>query len=388
MADPATRDDAVRDAVVIGGGFYGSTIAIYLMRQRGFGRVTLIEREPALLTRASFRNQARVHNGYHYPRSFTTAYRSRVNLPRFVRDWPDAVKTDFTKLYAISRRNSKVTARQFVRFCEEIGAPISVAEPELAALFEPLLIEQVFQVEEYAFDAAKLARWADRELRECGVEIRLDTRATGISNGPKGTLNVALSPRGHSTASVKARYVFNCTYSGINQFGGDFPGTQTRLKHEITEMALVAAPPNLRDLGVTVLDGPFFSLMPFPARGLHSLSHVRYTPHLNWIDSTAVDPYEKLARYECATRVDRMLRDVGRYLPAVLDAQYVESLFEVKTVLVKSEGDDGRPILFEKSDAFPRCYTVLGGKIDNIYDVLETLDNEADLDNHAPWIAQ
>ena len=24
--------------------------------------------------------------------------------------------------------------------------------------------------------------------------------------------------------------------------------------------------------------GPFFSAMPFPARGLHTLSHVRYTP--------------------------------------------------------------------------------------------------------------
>ncbi len=38
----------------------------------------------------------------------------------------------------------------------------------------------------------------------------------------------------------------------------------------------------------------------------------------------------------------------ARYLPAVREATYVESLFEVKTVLVKNEGDDGRPILFER----------------------------------------
>ena len=85
-------------------------------------RIVLVERESALLTRASYNNQARVHNGYHYPRSFTTAYRSRVNLPKFVLDWSQAVKKDFTKLYAIARRNSKVTARQFERFCREIGA--------------------------------------------------------------------------------------------------------------------------------------------------------------------------------------------------------------------------------------------------------------------------
>jgi hypothetical protein len=43
---------------------------------------------------------------------------------------------------------------------------------------------------------------------------------------------------------------------------------------------------------------------------------------------------------------------------------------------VKNEGDDGRPILFEKHLEMPGCYSVLGGKIDNIYDVLEKLDAE------------
>ncbi len=175
---------------------------------------------------------------------------------------------------------------------------------------------------------------------------------------------------------ISCRFVFNCTYSGLNQFKGDFPGTRTGLKQEITEMALMQSPPALQGLGITVMDGPFFSMMPFPARGLHTLSHVRYTPHLHWNDEQGIDPYKKLQQYECATRVDRMVRDVGRYLPAVLDAKYVDSLFEVKTVLVKNEGDDGRPILFEKHPELPGCYSVLGGKIDNVYDVLEKLDEE------------
>lgn len=71
-----------------------------------------------------------------------------------------------------------------------------------------------------------------------------------------------------------------------------------------------------------------------------------------------------------------MIRDVGRYIPSVLGARHVDSLFEVKTVLTKSENDDGRPILFEKHLELPGCYSVLGGKIDNIYDVLEKLDTE------------
>lgn len=364
------------DAVIVGGGFYGAAIAIYLAKQRGLKRIVLVERESALLSRASYNNQARVHNGYHYPRSFTTAYRSRINLPRFVRDWPEAVKQDFTKLYAIARRNSKVTAKQFVRFCKEIGAKIEPADQSLRQLFEPRLIEEVFTVEEYAFDSTKLASWAERELKECGVQVRLETCVTGISKGPNGTLRVVVQPKSGAEEPISCRYVFNCTYSGLNQFKGDFPGTRTGLKQEITEMALMQPPPVLQGLGITVMDGPFFSMMPFPARGLHTLSHVRYTPHLHWSDQQGLDPYKKLNDYDRATRVDRMVRDVGRYMPAVLDAEYVDSLFEVKTVLVKNEGDDGRPILFEKHPELQGCYSVLGGKIDNIYDILEKLDRE------------
>lgn len=371
------------DAIIIGGGFYGAAIAIYLAKSRGLQQILLVEREPSLLTRASYNNQARVHNGYHYPRSFTTAYRSRVNLPRFVRDWPDAVRRDFTKLYAIARRNSKVTAQQFERFCRDIGASIRPADSALRQLFEPRLIEAVFEVEEYAFDSTKLASWAGEELQAHGVRVLLDTSAAGISKAGDGSLTVRLASGRGVEEELSSRFVFNCTYCGINQFDGDYPGTVTGLKHEITEMALMRAPPALAGLGVTVMDGPFFSMMPFPARGLHTLSHVRYTPHLSWSDERGIDPYEKLASYRRETRVDRMLRDVARYLPAVSDSIYVDSLFEVKTVLVKNEGDDGRPILFEKHTDLLGCYSVLGGKIDNIYDALEILDRE-DLSAETP----
>lgn len=365
------------DAIVIGGGFYGAAIAVYLARQRRLGRILLVERETRLLRRASYHNQARVHNGYHYPRSFTTAYRSRINLPKFVRDWPQAVSRDFTKLYAIARRNSKVTSRQFERFCHEIGAALEPAAPQHWELFEPRLIDSVYQVQEFAFDSTRLAAWAERELAECGVQVRTGVRASAVSRGAGALLQVTLDDDVGGTASIAhAPYVFNCTYSGLNQLGGDFPGVRSGLKHEVTEMALMKLPPELLGVGVTLMDGPFFSMMPFPARGLHTLSHVRYTPHLHWQDSCGDDPYRRLDAYPRDTRVERMVRDASRYLPSLAQASHADSLFEVKTVLVKNESDDGRPILFERHATLSGCYSILGGKIDNIYDVLEKLDDE------------
>jgi len=364
------------DAVIVGGGFYGTTIACYLAKERGFKNIVLVEREPILLGRASYHNQARVHNGYHYPRSFTTAYRSRINLPKFLHDWPDAIKKDFTKLYAIARRNSKVTAKQFERFCREINAKLRPADPIYRDLFESHLIEDVYLAEEYVFDANQLRLSAERELKDCGVIIRVNTNATMISIGKRNTLKIALQSDNATTEFVQCHYIFNCTYSGLNQLSGNLSGTQKKLKQEITEMVLIKAPPALQALGITVMDGPFFSMIPFPSRELHTLSHVRYTPRCNWNDKNGIDPYQKLKEYERISCIDRMIRDVSRYMPSILDAKYIDSLFEIKTVLLKNESNDGRPILFEKDSKIHGVYSILGGKIDNIYDILEKLDAE------------
>lgn len=362
------------DAVVIGGGFYGAVIASSLKTRFGMKRVLLIEQEHSLMTRASLRNQARVHNGYHYPRSYKTAYRSRINLPKFAQDWPTAVSSKFTKLYAIASKNSKVTPKQFIRFCKEIGAPVELANPFHRSLFDSRLIESVFQVEEYAFDAQILSKLAHKELCEHQIDMRFATKALGIYPLDSGLNRVTLKRQDGEESSVEGRLVFNCTYTGLDRVRGEFSGLKTTLKHEVTEMALLELPDELNKVAVTVMDGPFFSLMPYPSRNLFTLSHVRYTPHFSWLEEASIDPYKRLDEYEKGSRAHRMLLDTARYMPLISDARHVDSIFEVKTVLAKNETDDGRPILFEEYPDYPGLFSVLGGKIDNIYDILERME--------------
>lgn len=362
-------------AVVIGGGFYGTSIAVYLKQSRGFDRVVLIERGNRLLTRSSFVNQARVHFGYHYPRSFTTAYRSIVNAPRFIDEFGSVVFHNFTKLYAIARRNSKVTVRQMERLCAEIGAPLEPASPEFAALFNPALIEQAYLTEEYAFDADILRSIMEQRLRNAGVEVLLNSEVRGVHQGESG-VEIAFDGGGERQR-LHAGFAFNCTYSRLQTvLGTEGIADPVGLKHEISEMVLVEPPPELAGVGITVMDGPFFSMMPFPARKLHSLSHVRYTPHAHWQEGDGIDPYARLADYHFESRGDRMVRDAARYVPAIAQAKLHTSLFEVKTVLTRSEGDDSRPILLRRHAPHGRLFSILGGKIDNIYDIIERLDAE------------
>jgi glycine/D-amino acid oxidase-like deaminating enzyme len=359
------------DAVIVGGGFYGARLALAL---RASGRsVLLVERESSLLARASLRNQARVHNGYHYPRSMLTSLRSRMNYARFLNDYSDCVDRSFPHYYAVGRGMSKITAGQFTEFCRRIGAPAVLAPPAVRDLFDSQRIDSVFEVQECAFDAAKLRARIQRELDDAGVDISCETEALRLEDGDAGTVIVQLRS-GDSHWSATTNLVLNCTYSRLNHLLANSGAAVIPAKYELAEMALVEPPAALAGAAVTVMDGPFFSTMPYPSRGLFTLSHVRYTPHAAWFDRPGepMRDADSLLRNR-ETRFTHMVRDAQRYLPVMRDCVYVDSLWEVKTVMPRSEQDDSRPILLNQSERFPACLTVLGAKIDSVYDVEHAL---------------
>lgn len=356
---------AKADAIVIGGGFYGCCLALYL--RSVCDRVVIIEREQDLFQHASQVNQARVHTGFHYPRSFVTALRAHALRQRFSRDFAPAIVDNFRMLYAIARRRSKVTKGRFLRMFEDMGAPIHPASPADGALFDERLIDGVFACEEAAFDWSVLRSLLTERLAKSGVDLRLGVSAVQVQ--PQGDdWAVALE----AGESLSAPIVFNVTYSGINRILLDSGFAPVGIKHEVTEIALVTPPEELTGRAVTVMDGPFFSVMPFPSAGHYSLTHVRYTPHRAFVDGEAsAHPYDMVeAPPKSAWR--HMVLDAARYLPSLERCRYERSMFDIKSVLVKSERDDGRPILLSRHGD-RGFYSVMGAKIDNIYDLFDLL---------------
>jgi glycine/D-amino acid oxidase-like deaminating enzyme len=359
------------EALVIGGGFFGLYLAEYLALRWGAGSVVLCERGPDFMTGASYANQARVHQGYHYPRSRLTAFRSRLHFPRFVAEFPACIDDTFVKLYAVAANGSKVSAVQFRRFAESIGAPIERAPEELRKLFDRHLVEDVFLTREYAFDAVKLRGMMLDRVRRADVVEKTCTEVHSLRADGVGSLTVETTgPRGSERFS--ARHVFNCTYCDINQVLAASSLPLIPLKHELAELALIHVPEPLTHLGVTVMCGPFFSTMPFPSAGLHSFSHVRYTPHASWADKPGtILPGRRIIEAAAPrTSYPLMIRDAARYLPILAKSEYRSSLWQVKTVLPRSETDDSRPILFRPHHGLENHHVVLGGKIDNVYDAV------------------
>jgi len=370
----APSSDRPYDVVVIGGGFYGCSIAAFLSRY--FARVLLVERESELMLRASYVNQARLHTGYHYPRSFRTAASSFENLTAFRALYEASIDTSFRAIYAIARSGSKVSRGYFERFCRTLRLPLKPAAKPIVQLFEDRLIDGVYECQESAFNARILRGLLVEQLAQGGVEVLTGTDVSAV--GPESAERVRVSL---GSESVSASWVFNCTYANLNQLRGLTAASKAQLRHQLSEVCLVEVPDALRGLGVTVMDGPFFSVMPFPDRGLHSLTHVRYTHHFSWLEQErpGLPPEQVFAEHARDSNFHWMLRDAQRYLPRLAQTRLITTLFDVKSTLVNTVVDDARPIAFHRDQNMPRLISILGGKIDNIFDVFVVLRRELEL---------
>ena len=333
------------------------------------------------MQRASYRNQARVHNGCHYPRSILTALRSRISFPQFVSEFEDCIDSSFNKYYMVSNILSKISANQFLNFCSRVGIVCESAPRSIVALTNPYYIEKIFTVEEFAFNSEKLKNMMLKRLQSAGVESHLNQKTQSITRRKDKLVVNTYSLKSGESGIIDADMIFNCTYSMTNQVINDSKLSLIPLKHELTEMVLTKVPEELQNSGITVMDGPFFSVMPFPPKGVHSLSHVRYTPHYEWKDG---ENYKNIDQYyDKITKKSAwayMIKDASRYVPVLSESQYIDSIWEVKTVLPLSENCDSRPILFKPNYGLKSFHSVVGGKIDNIYDVIKVIESTGILD--------
>ena len=85
--------------------------------------VTVLEIDDAPFSRATYVNQARLHMGYHYPRSLSTAMKSAGYFRRFAEDYSFCVFSEFQQVYATSRHFSWTDAAEFQKFCRDAGIP-------------------------------------------------------------------------------------------------------------------------------------------------------------------------------------------------------------------------------------------------------------------------
>lgn len=370
------------DKIIIGAGLYGLYAALYCGK-RGQS-VIVLECDDAAFGRATYINQARVHMGYHYPRSLSTALKSAGYFEKFYKDFQFCINKEFEQIYATSARFSWSDASQFQKFCDAAGIPCEELNP--GRYFNPGMCDGAFKTREYTYDARILRDYYLEEIQKYpGVAIEYGVKIKGISRD--ADCYEIITERG----TYRSGFVLNAAYAGINQIlqMAGFEGV--KIKYELCEIILCNANETLKEVGLTVMDGPFFSIMPFGKTGYHSLTSVTFTPHATSYEPTPVFACQKRSGGFCTPDVLGNCNNCGakpetawpymsslarKYMNPRFDFSYAQSLFSMKPILASSEIDDSRPTVIRTDSVKPTFVSVLSGKINTVYDLDEVLENE------------
>ena len=372
------------DKIIIGAGLYGLYSALFCCK-RG-QKVLILECDSASFKRATYINQARVHQGYHYPRSISTAMKSAGYFERFNRDYAFCVNKEFDQIYATSTQYSWTDGKQFKEFCRAANIPCEELHP--GNYFKNGMCDGVFRTREYTYDAVILKEYFLEQLSEYPslVEIKYGVMITEID---RDTDTYIISTQ--DGEAYKASFVLNATYAGTNQILDLVGFEKFGIKYELCEIILCDVNDNLKNIGFTVMDGPFFSIMPFGKTGYHSLTSVTFTPHTTSYDDVPTFSCQEKSGGFCstfhlgncndcpakpATAFPYMANLVRKYMLDDYQFTYNKSLFSMKPILMSSEIDDSRPTVIRKYSENPTSVGVLSGKINKVYDLDEVLCDE------------
>ncbi|MEX1376227.1 MAG: FAD-dependent oxidoreductase [Eubacteriales bacterium] len=365
------------DKIIIGAGIYGLYAAKFCVEKGD--KVLVLEYDSEAVSRATYINQARVHNGYHYPRSYSTAIKSANYFRRFNEDFNFAVNKQFTKIYATSKEYSWTSEKQFEKFCE--AANIRCEKINYRQYFNKGLVDGAFETEEYTFDAMEIKKYFLDSIKG-KVEIIYNAKIDSVEETNDRLYKVILK----DGTEHAAPYVLNATYASTNQISHLMGFQMFNIKYELCEIILCKTSKNIENIGITVMDGPFFSVMPFGLTGDHSLTSVTFTPHIS--SSESLPAFSCQSRCECSpvqlsncnlcdykpkSAWEYMYRLAKKYLKNDIDIFYKGSLFSIKPILKASEIDDSRPTVIRIHNESPKFVSVLSGKINTVYDLDEVL---------------
>lgn len=372
------------DRVIIGAGIYG-LYAAYKSAEKGYN-VAVLEADNDVFLRGSFINQARLHSGYHYPRSVETAAKSRDYFFRFINDFSESIYSDFKQIYAISSKDSKTTAEGYKKFCDDLN--IKCVPENTSQWFKDGMVDGAWDTLEYAIDRNILASTLVNKCKNArpgNVTIFYNHKVTAIEHtlclGLEGKSDFFITA---GSDKFKTSWVLNATYGSVNQIlrliDKDIP--LLPIKYELCEILLCNVSSNFKNVGITVMDGPFFSIMPFGRTGMHSLTSVVFTPHTTcWDNVPSFECQEKCLECKhmfnnCNTCISRpktaweqMSKLAKEYLKDDIEFEFVASYIAIKPILVAREDDDGRPTLVIKHKEAPGLHTVFSGKLNTIYDL-------------------
>lgn len=314
---------------VIGGGWYGCHLSAAL--SDAGHEVELHEASDRLFTGASGANPARLHKGFHYPRSRLTRAACQDHAEAFMAKYGALTGAVPVNIYAVAEHDSLVDFGTYRQILSGEVEFITMANPQEFGLVN---VEGALLTGERHIIIDRARAYFEERL----ADVVQYGRPAGDLDDPAWD------------------WTIDATFCALD--------AETIDRYEPCLTVLLEGPTYL---AVTVMDGPFPSVYPWNERdGLSSLTSAKFTPLSKtcrtWAEARAV--LDQASRSDLMNRAHDMLHQMATYWPGVVAHYRIAELRTAVRAMPKS-GADAR--LVDVVQVGERALRVRAGKIDAVF---------------------
>lgn len=306
---------------IIGAGWVGCHLAKNLKNAH---TIKLFDKT-GIFAETSFRNQNRLHMGFHYPRNFNTRKLCHETFNKFINEYPSIVSDVKNNIYAIPKDKSIIDFETY---------------------------KSILSYEKINFKNFNLKNIKNIEgAIVCDEKLIKHKNAKEYFNNELGNIfeKIEFSQDCLLKISKEFDIVINCTNNLLKDI----------TEKSYYELCLVLLYKKKRGTNIgalTLMDGKFFSIYPYQ-NDIYTITDVEYTP-IYKSENINFDYNINLKQ-----RIDKIEDKIKyHYSDFKLDFEYMDYFLSLKTKKYNESGDR-YPVITRKNNII-NCYT---GKIQGIY---------------------
>ncbi len=321
--------------LIIGAGIHGAFLCNYLS-EHGY-KITILEKNSDICAETSAATHNRANRGYHYPRSKKTFDECIKGYDYFKKNYSRFLK-NITSLYCIEKK-SNLNFKKYINFFKKNDLKFKIIKK--SKHINKKNIEGIIKAEEGCYDHDKIKFYLKKKLRKENIKLYLNYNLTKIEN--KKNNIICFSKKGKKIID-KFDLIINSTYVYSEQVSNLFfpkKKKEKKYKFQVTEIPLVYCKQKIP--GVTVMDGPFTTIMPKVGTKNHYLLYdvVNSIRHISF-------NVNNLKNFKRRTNFSKIYKKIKHYYVIASDLKYIKSFYGFRPIpIVDKNSDRSTKISFE-----------------------------------------
>jgi len=336
----------MKKILIVGAGIHGCFIAKNLKKYNV--EIFLVDKNRDICEGTSASTHNRANRGFHYPRSLTTALECKNAYKYFEKNYSHLLNKR-QSLYCIEKE-SKINFFRYKKFYKKLGLKYNVIQNSKFIKNENL--EAITSGEEGCYDHFKIVKLLKKEIKDKKINFFSNFLVKKISFKDK---TLKLIDKQNKVISEKFDIIINATYSNSNEILKIFKKEEQLIKynHQVTEVVVVKS--NIKFPPITIMDGPFITLLPY--QGIKN-QFLLYDVENSILSKNSTS----LLAFKNKTNFKVMKKKLSKYINFVNKMTYIKSLYGQRPVPITDKYADRSTKIVQAKYKNIKIFTFREGK--------------------------